>query len=206
MPQLMLDKAAHRQAARGRSAAVNFLTTAFDSDLGWMAVAQHDEVLAGVVFGHASKRQAVDALEKYLVRNHATALVDLVDLEDQPRSIRSIVARLERYAAGEPVEFGDVVIDELHLTPFGRRIVSVCRRIPRGVTQSYGELAAQGGSPGAARAVGQVMAKNRCPLVVPCHRVLASGGDLGGFSAPQGLAMKRRLLELEGAMSPTSAG
>ena len=65
------------------------------------------------------------------------------------------------------------------------------------MTRSYGEVAAAAGSPGAARAVGQVMAANRTPLIVPCHRVLAAGGKIGGFSAPQGLALKRRLLALE---------
>ena len=79
-------------------------------------------------------------------------------------------------------------VDERHLTPISA--AASCRpagEFPRGETRSYGELAAQCGSPGAARAVGQVMAKNRYPLVVPCHRVLAAGGRIGGFSAPQGL-------------------
>ena len=108
---------------------------------------------------------------------------------------------LERFAAGEPVDFGRVTLDTNHLTPFGRRIVTACRRIPFGQTRSYSQLAAICGSPGAARAVGQVMAKNRFPLVVPCHRVLAAGGRIGGFSAPDGLRMKRRLLSIEGVVN-----
>jgi methylated-DNA-[protein]-cysteine S-methyltransferase len=127
-------------------------------------------------------------------------MIDFVDAEEQPKTIRSVIERLERYAAGDEVTFGDVAVDERHLTHFGRRVAQACRRIPAGQTRSYGELAAACGSPGAARAVGQVMAKNRYPLVVPCHRVLAAGGLLGGFSAPQGLAMKRRLLAMEGAI------
>jgi methylated-DNA-[protein]-cysteine S-methyltransferase len=165
-----------------------------------MALAQRDELLAGVVFGHASKTPAAEALRRLLKHSDAASVVDFIDVDQQPKSIRTVIERLELYAAGEDVEFVDVDVDERHLTPFGRRVVQACRRIPAGRTRSYGELAAACGSPGAARAVGQVMAKNRYPLVVPCHRVLAAGGLLGGFSAPQGLAMKRRLLSMESQM------
>ena len=72
-----------------------------------------------------------------------------------------------------------------------------CRRIPYGRTMSYAELAAKAGSPNAARAVGNCMAGNRIPLIVPCHRVVCSDGRLGSYSAPGGTRMKRRLLDLE---------
>jgi methylated-DNA-[protein]-cysteine S-methyltransferase len=108
-----------------------------------------------------------------------------------------VLERLRRYAEGEPVDLHDVPVAVDHLSAFQRRVVKACRAIPAGERRTYGQLAAAAGSPGAARAVGQVMATNRVPLVVPCHRVVASGGGLGGFSAPQGLTMKRRLLSLE---------
>ena len=202
MTQLANRRMPRRESAASDPAQLDFVATVFDTELGWMALAERDGLLVGVVFGHASKRQAAEALRRCLQRaQSAAAVVDFVDAEEQSKLIRSVIARLERYAAGDEVDFGDVAIDGRHLTPFGRRIVQACRRIPAGRTRSYGELAALCGSPGAARAVGQVMAKNRYPLVVPCHRVLAAGGLLGGFSAPQGLAMKRRLLELEVAMN-----
>jgi methylated-DNA-[protein]-cysteine S-methyltransferase len=78
-------------------------------------------------------------------------------------------------------------------------IYAVLRTVPFGRTTTYGELAEQAGHPGAARAVGVAMARNPWPIVVPCHRVLAKHGMLGGFSAPGGVLTKRRLLELEGA-------
>jgi len=81
-----------------------------------------------------------------------------------------------------PVEFDRVVVDDAHLTPFARRVTAACRRIPWGEVRTYGQLAAVCGSPDAARAVGRVMAANRYPLIVPCHRVLAAGGRLGGYS------------------------
>jgi methylated-DNA-[protein]-cysteine S-methyltransferase len=86
------------------------------------------------------------------------------------------------------------------LTDFQQRVVRECRRIPYGHTLAYGELAVRAGSPHAARAVGGVMARNRIALVIPCHRVVGSAGKLGGYSAPDGIRMKTRLLELEGAI------
>jgi len=173
------------------------LGVAFATELGWMAIAHQEGVLRGVVFGHADRSRAMKALERNLGRDRASSIDDWLEFDDHPAAIVDVVERLARFAQGEPVDFSDVVVDESHLTPFGKRVVKACRRIPAGQTRGYGELAAESGSPGAARAVGQVMARNRYPLVVPCHRVLAAGGLIGGFSAPQGLIMKRRLLDLE---------
>ena len=86
-------------------------------------------------------------------------------------------------------------------TEFRRRVLQQCRRIPYGDTLTYAELAVAAGSPRACRAVGNIMARNRIPLVIPCHRVVGSHGSLGGYSAPSGLPMKQRLLRLEGAES-----
>jgi methylated-DNA-[protein]-cysteine S-methyltransferase len=108
-----------------------------------------------------------------------------------------VMAGLQRFAEGERVEFSDVPLATEHLSRFAKRVVAACRAVPWGQVTTYGDLAAVCGSSGAARAVGSVMARNRYPLVVPCHRVLASGGGLGGYSAPDGLHMKRRLLALE---------
>jgi methylated-DNA-[protein]-cysteine S-methyltransferase len=201
MMQLSVCETPRRPSAARRPA--EFVAVAFRTELDWMALARREDVLAGLAFGHASQRQASDALRRILGHASATPIaVDFFEVEEQSATIRNLVERLCDFAAGEPVDFTDVAIDGAHLTSFGRRIVNACRRIPRGQTRSYGQLAAVCGSPGAARAVGQVMAKNRYPLVVPCHRVVASGGVIGGFSAPQGRAMKRRLLELESTMRP----
>jgi methylated-DNA-[protein]-cysteine S-methyltransferase len=171
---------------------------AFETGLGWMAIAWREDALRGVAFGHASRRNAEIALARSLrlTRPHSR-LADQDASPDWPHWVKDLVDGLQRFADGEPVEFSDVPIDLDHVTPFGRRVVAACRRISWGQTRSYGELAAECGAPGAARAVGTVMAKNRYPLVVPCHRVLAAGGALGGYSAPDGLRMKRRLLAME---------
>ena len=80
---------------------------------------------------------------------------------------------------------------------FHRRVYDAARAIPPGKTLAYGEIAERIGAPGAARAVGQALGRNPFPIVVPCHRVLAAGGKIGGFSAHGGTATKRRMLAIE---------
>ncbi len=106
--------------------------------------------------------------------------------------------QLRGYFAGERVRF-KVPLDLEELTPFHHQVLEACARVPYGTTTTYGQLARQVGRPGAARAVGRAMARNPVPLVVPCHRVVAADGSLGGFSAEQGVALKRWLLDLEAA-------
>jgi O-6-methylguanine DNA methyltransferase len=165
------------------------------SALGAMAVAAADGKVTGIRFGYPNERQAAAALSR---RDEVYSEQGDDDSSEQDEQLASdVLERLQRYADGEAVDFSDVPVALDHLSAFQRRVVKACRAIPAGQRRTYGELAAAAGSRGAARAVGQVMACNRVPLVVPCHRVVASGGGLGGFSAPQGLAMKRRLLALE---------
>jgi methylated-DNA-[protein]-cysteine S-methyltransferase len=83
-------------------------------------------------------------------------------------------------------------------------VYEIARTIPPGATLSYGEIAARLGMRGSARAVGQALGRNPFPIVVPCHRVLAAGGKLGGFSANGGVATKLRMLSIEGAVLPLS--
>jgi methylated-DNA-[protein]-cysteine S-methyltransferase len=111
-----------------------------------------------------------------------------------------LVERLQAYFAGDTVSFDDVPVDLEHETPFLERCARALRDIPRGEVVTYGELAALAGAPGAARAAGSFCARSRLGLFVPCHRVVAAGG-LGSYGA-YGVAYKRRLLELEGALAP----
>ena len=104
--------------------------------------------------------------------------------------------RLLRYLDGERVAFNDSV-DLSALTGFQRAVLVAARTIPYGEVRSYGWVAQQLGRPKAARAVGQALARNPVPIVVPCHRVVGGDGGLTGFSG--GLGMKKRLLEIEGA-------
>jgi methylated-DNA-[protein]-cysteine S-methyltransferase len=105
---------------------------------------------------------------------------------------------LQAYFRGEDVRFDDASLDLSALGAGDVAIYAALRRVPRGETTTYGELGDAAGLPNAGRAVGVAMARNPWPIIVPCHRVLAKGGDLRGFTAPGGLSTKRRLLRLEG--------
>ena len=99
------------------------------------------------------------------------------------------------YLAGRRQKFS-LPLDLEAIPPFQKKVLRLALRIPYGRTVTYGQLAARAGRPRAARAVGRAMARNPLPLVIPCHRVVATGGGLGGYSG--GLNLKRRLLALEG--------
>ena len=96
------------------------------------------------------------------------------------------------------IDFADVALDLGSVGDFQRRIYDATRALVWGQTATYGDLARQAGSPGAARAVGQAMGHNPVPIIVPCHRVLAAGRRIGGFSAYGGALTKERLLAMEG--------
>jgi methylated-DNA-[protein]-cysteine S-methyltransferase len=110
------------------------------------------------------------------------------------------VAAVKRYFEGKRTDFSELKLDLSDQDAFFRQIYAAARQVGWGETTTYGTLAkAAGAGPEAARNVGQAMANNPVPLIIPCHRVLAAGGKIGGFSAPGGSAAKRRMLELEGA-------
>lgn len=165
----------------------------FETDLGWYAAAIEDDVVRRIVIGHGSPAGARRALLQRL----ETESAEVVEADDESLPAAMLRSLLQGYSRGEPVDFSQVCVDLSHLTPFQSRIVRIVRRIPYGRTLSYGEVAKKAGSPRAARAVGSVMANNRYPIVIPCHRVVAAGGGLGGFSAPGGVRYKERLLGLE---------
>lgn len=179
----------------GRSVAVPPMQSrqfaCFSTELGWMAVDYDADRLHRLLFGYPTPQRL-------------RAAVDLAAGDEQPPGrlppwVASLRDRLQEFAAGVPQQFDDVLLADEHLTSFARRVTDACRNLPWGARVTYAELAQRAGRPGAARAVGNVMAANRFPLVVPCHRVVGSGGGLGGYSAPGGLRTKRRLLEAETA-------
>jgi methylated-DNA-[protein]-cysteine S-methyltransferase len=156
--------------------------------MGWLGIAWSGQGLAEVTLPQPTMAAALGKLPS----GGDPALpppegLDLITLAD----------RLYRYFCGEVVDF-DEPLDPTVGTPFQRRVWAICRAIPRGETRAYGQLAHEAGSPRAARAVGQAMARNPWPVIVPCHRVLGSDQSLTGYGG--GLEMKHRLLVMEGAM------
>ncbi|MBN2580201.1 MAG: methylated-DNA--[protein]-cysteine S-methyltransferase [Pirellulales bacterium] len=164
----------------------DYQTMLFPSALGWFGVIFKGNRIRQISFGYASPEGAWEHLDPRW--------------RSPPRPQRTasrLVARFRAYARGKTEDFADLAIDLGGYTAFQCRVYRACRHIPYGSTRSYRQLAAQSGSPNAARAVGNCMAKNRIPLVIPCHRVVCFNGQIGSYSAPGGKHLKKRLLDLE---------
>jgi methylated-DNA-[protein]-cysteine S-methyltransferase len=117
-----------------------------------------------------------------------------------PHEVAALVDDLRRYLAGERIEFSQVAVDLDDCDEFRRKVYGALRQVGFGRTVTYSDLAQAAGAAGweGARDVGEAMGRNPVPIVIPCHRCLAAGGKLGGFSAYGGTTTKRKLLALEG--------
>jgi len=120
--------------------------------------------------------------------------------QSPPPHIVAVIDEAERYFSGARIDFSAMELDLNGIDPFRRAIYDALRKVSFGETVTYGELARRAGvnAPEAAQDVGVAMARNPVPLIIPCHRVLAAGGKIGGFSAPGRTEAKQRMLALEG--------
>jgi methylated-DNA-[protein]-cysteine S-methyltransferase len=169
----------------------------FATALGTCAIAWNEIGAAGVWLPEAD----ADSLRRKVTRRCAEAS------EAAPAgAIANAVEAITRLLAGEHVDLSDVALDSAGIGDFDRRVYAVTRTIAAGRVLTYGEVAARVGADASARAVGESLGRNAMPIVVPCHRVVATGGGLGGFSAPGGRATKQRLLAIENARPPGPPG
>lgn len=164
--------------------------TLFDTPIGRCGIAWSGRGVAGVQLPEAREVETRARLAERFPQARET-----LPPPEVKRALDGIVALLN----GEASDLSTTALDMDRVSPFDRRVYEIARGIPPGATLSYGEIAALVGAPGAARAVGQALGHNPFPIVIPCHRVLAAGGKPGGFSANGGIAMKLRLLAIEGA-------
>jgi methylated-DNA-[protein]-cysteine S-methyltransferase len=156
----------------------------FDTVVGWVGIVGSDRGLRLATLPQQSERAACELLG------------DLKNAAASSRRFGDLIKRYRAYFSGHQVDF----LDKLDLngaTPFQCAVWQATRQIPYGQTRGYAWVAAAAGRPGAVRAAGQALARNPLPIIIPCHRVLASDGGLGGFSG--GLEMKKLLLKLEAA-------
>jgi O-6-methylguanine DNA methyltransferase len=158
----------------------------FESPLGAFYVAATDQGVCSIVFG---KPQA----------DFFDSLDPLAHLERDPAALAEIVGELRAYF-GQPRITFDTPVDLSRVSPFHRAALETVRGIPAGSVWTYKQVAEALGRPKSSRAVGQAMAHNPVPLVIPCHRVVGSSGKLTGYGGGGGIPTKRRLLEMEGAI------
>lgn len=156
-----------------------------ETALGWFGLVLSPRGLRAVTLPRATREEAEGEARAMGARRPAV-----------PYQGREAARRLQEYALGRPVSFDDLPLDWDGMGAFQRRVLQALSRLPWGQVTTYGELAQLAGRPGAARAVGRIMATNPLPVVVPCHRVLGADGSLTGYGG--GLEMKARLLALEG--------
>ena len=177
-----------------------------------MTAARH-HALFDTAFGRCALAWNAHALTAVRLPEHSDALTRASLLARQresgdclesappwPPFVAAAVQSIQAHLAGQPHDLRDLPLDFSGVQDFERRVYAAARALGPGQTCTYGELAHAIGEPTAMRAVGQALGHNPWPLVIPCHRVLAAGGRLGGFSAPGGSETKRRLLVLEREM------
>ncbi|MEO8114646.1 MAG: methylated-DNA--[protein]-cysteine S-methyltransferase [Phenylobacterium sp.] len=164
--------------------------TLFETAIGWAGVAWGDKGLVGV---HLPEREPDTARRSFLRR-----FPDAVEAAPTA-AIGKVIADIGELLAGKPVDLLDAPIDIARVPEFNARVYEIARAIPPGETLTYGEIATRLGDRLLARDVGAALGKNPWPIVVPCHRVTAAGGKLGGFSARGGVNTKVKLLAIEGA-------
>ncbi|HKX43462.1 MAG TPA: methylated-DNA--[protein]-cysteine S-methyltransferase [Burkholderiaceae bacterium] len=163
----------------------------FETPIGDCAIVWAEHGVIGVYLPEAD----APATRARLLRRHRDA-VDTAPPPDVQAAVDAIVALLH---GARDDDLQSIALDLGRIPEFNRRVYAIARAIPPGQTRTYGEIAAELGDVGLARAVGQALGANPFPIVVPCHRVMAAGGRAGGFSAPGGLATKLKLLEIERA-------
>jgi methylated-DNA-[protein]-cysteine S-methyltransferase len=162
----------------------------FDTFWGWMGIVSSPSGLRMIILPQKSR----DVVFRKVVNYSCVAE------ERSPSLFGDLPHRLRRYLGGEPVDFPDK-LDLVEVTRFQQNVFEVVRTIHYGETKSYGWIANKLGLPKAARGVGQALARNPLPIVIPCHRVISSNGSLGGFGG--GVEIKELLLRLEKAHSVT---
>jgi methylated-DNA-[protein]-cysteine S-methyltransferase len=162
----------------------------FDTAIGCCGIVWSARGIAGVQLPEKGEQ----AIRSRVLRRYPAA-GEAVPTADVQRVIDDIRALLR----GELVELSGVALDSGAVSDFNRRVYEIARSIRPGATLSYGEIAERLGDRRLAREVAQALAQNPFPIIVPCHRVLAAGGKMGGFSGPGGVRTKLRLLSIEGA-------
>ena len=172
----------------------------FETALGFVSIAWSDKGITRCVLPEPT----FEAARRVFDRRIGSEVEPTGDEAALPAPVRSAVAAIRAYAEGDESGFDDMPLDLAGTDPFRKAIYSAARRLGHGEVVTYGELAERAGFPSHARETGTALGRNPIPLIVPCHRIIAAGGKLGGFSAEGGTDTKKRLLAHERAVPPTA--
>jgi methylated-DNA-[protein]-cysteine S-methyltransferase len=164
----------------------------FDTAVGRCAMAWRENVITRVLLPAENDAHLVTSIK----RRDPSATPSA-----PPANFAAVIDKICALTEGKAQRFDGAPIDRNAIEPFAARVYDALDAVPFGATATYGEIAERLGDKGLARAVGAALGANPFPIIIPCHRVTASGGGMGGFSAPGGLATKRKLLEIEGAFA-----
>jgi methylated-DNA-[protein]-cysteine S-methyltransferase len=165
----------------------------FETAIGHCGIVWSGRGVAGVQLPTRSERATRDQV----IRRYPRAL----EASTPPAPVQRAIDDMMALLGGEPRDLSHVMVDDEDVPEFNRRVYQIARGIPAGGTLSYGAIAERLGDRNLAREVAQALSQNPTPIIVPCHRVLAAGGKMGGFSAPGGVRTKLRLLTIEGAQT-----
>ena len=158
----------------------------FPTSIGWCALLTAQRGLLRLYVGYAKRNQLLhhifDGVTSRIKKVPATGLV---------------IDKIKRYCSGENISFAGCEMDWSSLSPFQQKVLKAARKIPYGTVETYGSLARKIGCPRGSRAVGNALAQNPFPLVIPCHRIIRGDGKSGGFSAGGGVVLKNKLLQME---------
>ena len=163
----------------------------FDTPIGACGVVWGDRGVSGVQLPMGSE----DKTRKRILQRNGD-VTEAAPTAEVQHAIDGMIELL----AGKPNDLADIVLDLDGVPEFNRGVYDIARKIPPGKTVTYGDIAKQLGGVELSRDVGQALGRNPCPIVVPCHRVLAAGNKPGGFSANGGVVTKLKMLQIEGAV------
>ena len=166
----------------------------FETALGFMGLAWGEKGVTRLFL--AEERR--DSVERRLLRAAGPVAASPTPAGRMPAWVEQLIAAIQAYAGGEEVDFSAVAVDLAGVDDFRLAIYAAARKLGFGETTTYGELARRAGHGGLPRETGAALGANPVPLIIPCHRILAAGGKIGGFSAPGGSASKEKMLALEG--------
>ena len=164
--------------------------TLFDTEIGWTGLVWGEQGLVGV---HLPELD-IEAARRGLMRRFPEAIET-----PAPGALAPVIDGVRALLHGEKVDLMDAPLDIARVPDFNAQVYAIARAIPPGETLTYGEIATRLGDKLLARDVGAALGQNPWPIIVPCHRVTAAGGKLGGFSARGGAHTKLKLLTIEGA-------